>query len=68
MIFFHKPYYNFNYTNPHKEVLVIYALNPKNYTKYTNYIMKKKKHRKKFKNQIKKNLNLKKLLTEKKKI
>jgi len=40
MIFCHKPYYNPNYTNPNKKkVLVIYALNPKN---YTNYIMQNK--------------------------
>ncbi len=40
MIFFHKPYYNPNYTNPNKKkILVIYVLNPKNYTNYTNYIM-----------------------------
>jgi len=44
MIFFHKPYYNPNYTNPNKKkVLMIYALNPKNYTNYTNYIMQNKK-------------------------
>jgi hypothetical protein len=42
MIFFHKPYYNPNYTNPNKKtILVMYALNLKNYTKYTNYIMQK---------------------------
>ncbi len=47
MIFFHKPYYNPNYTNPNKKkVLLIYALNPKNYTKYTNYIMQNKKIKK----------------------
>ncbi len=34
MIFFHKPYYNPNNTNPKKK---------KNYTKYTNYIMQKNK-------------------------
>jgi len=39
MIFFYKPYHNPNYTNPNKKILMIYALNPKNYTKYTNYIM-----------------------------
>jgi len=40
MIFCHKPYYNLNYTNPNKKnILKVYALNPKNYTKYTNYIM-----------------------------
>jgi hypothetical protein len=49
---------------------MIYAINPKNYTKYINYIMQKKKHRKKFLNEnltllnykdlpIKKNLILK---------
>jgi hypothetical protein len=44
MIFCHKPYYNPNYTNPNKKkVLMIYALNPKNYTNYTNYIMQNKK-------------------------
>ncbi len=44
MIFCHKPYYNPNYTNPNKKkVLMIYALNPKNYTNYTNYIMQIKK-------------------------
>ncbi len=47
MTFFHKLYYNPNYTNPNKKkVLVIYALNFKNYTKYTNYIMQKKKKKK----------------------
>jgi hypothetical protein len=64
MIFCHKPYYNLNYTNPKKKIIMmIYALNPK---KYTNYIMqnkkKLKKHRKKFKNQILKLLNYKDLL------
>ncbi len=45
MIFCHKPYYNPNYTNlDKKKVLMIYALNPKNYTKYTNYIMQNKKN------------------------
>jgi hypothetical protein len=39
MIFCHKPYYNPDYTNPKKKVLMIYALNPKKHTKYTNYIM-----------------------------
>jgi hypothetical protein len=46
-----------------------YALNPKNYTKYTKYIMQnktKKKHRKKTTYQIFKLLNYKDLLTEKK--
>jgi hypothetical protein len=45
---------------------MIYALNPKNYTHYTNYICKKNKHRKKFRNQILKLLNYKDLHTEKK--
>jgi hypothetical protein len=46
---------------------MIYALNPKNHTKYTNYVMqKKKKHRKKFRNQNLKLLNYKDLLTENK--
>ncbi len=47
---------------------MIYALNPKNYTKDTNYIMQNLfifKHRKKFRNQILKLLNYKNLLTEK---
>jgi len=44
----------------------MYALNPKNYTKYTNYIMQNKKDRKKFKNQNLKLLNYKDLLIEKK--
>ncbi len=48
---------------------MIYALNPKNYTKYINYILKNKKklkkHRKKFRNQIEKVLNYKDLLIEK---
>ncbi len=38
MTFFHKPYYNPNYTNPNKKKFR-YALNLKNYTNYTNYIM-----------------------------
>ncbi len=43
MLCFHKPYYNFNYMNPiKKKILMIYALNPKNYIKYTNYIMQNK--------------------------
>jgi len=49
---------------------MIYALNPKNYAKYINYIMqnkkKKFKHRRKFRNQILKLLNYKDLLIEKK--
>ncbi len=49
---------------------MIYALNPKNYTKYTNYIMQNKKslkeHRKKIRNQIFKFLYYKDLLIEKK--
>jgi hypothetical protein len=37
MIFYHKPYYNLNYTNPNNnKILMVYVLNPKN---YTNYIM-----------------------------
>ncbi len=48
---------------------MIYALNPKIYTKYTNYIMQNNfiffKHKKKFKNQISIVLNYKDLLTEK---
>jgi len=45
MLFFHNPYYNPNYMNPNKKkILVIYALNLKNYTNYTNYIMQKKKN------------------------
>jgi hypothetical protein len=43
---------------------VIYAINPKNYTKYTNYIMQNKK-RKKFKNEKLKLLKCKDLLTKK---
>jgi len=71
MIFCHKPYYNPNYTNPNKKkVLMIYALNPKNYTNYTNYIMQNKKnfkeHRKKIRNQNLKFLNYKYLLTKRK--
>jgi hypothetical protein len=42
MIFCHKPYYNPNYKNPKKIILMIYALNPKNYTNYINYIMQDK--------------------------
>ncbi len=54
MIFFHKPYYNPNYTNPNKKkVLLIYALNPKNYTKYTNYIVQNKKIQKTYENFLK---------------
>jgi hypothetical protein len=48
---------------------MISALNPKNYTKYTNYIMqnnKIKKNKKNFRNQILKLLNYKDLLTKKK--
>jgi hypothetical protein len=53
MIFFHKPYYSPNYINLNlKNILVIYALKPKNYTKYTNYIMPNIK----IKKNIKKNL------------
>jgi len=44
---------------------MIYALTPKNYTKYTNYIMQKTK-RKKIRNQILKLFNYKDLLTRKK--
>jgi len=41
------PYYNPNYTNFNKKkVLMIYALNPKNYTKHTNYILQNKKIKK----------------------
>ncbi len=48
MIFYHKPYYNPNYSNLNqKKILVIYALNSKNYTKCTNYIMQNKKIKKK---------------------
>jgi hypothetical protein len=50
MIFFHKPYYNLNYTNPNK----------KKYKKYKLYNAKKKK----FRNQILKLLNYKHLLTK----
>jgi len=40
MIVCHNPYYNPKYTNRNqKKVLVIYALNPNN---YTNYIMQNK--------------------------
>ncbi len=42
MIFCHKPYYNPNYTNLNKKKKVIYALNPRNYAKHTNYIMQNK--------------------------
>jgi hypothetical protein len=56
MIFFHKFYYNPNYTNFNKKkFLVIYALNPKNYTKYTNYIMQNKKLKKTLKQKIEQN-------------
>ncbi len=68
MIFFHKPYYNFNKTNLNKKILVIYAINPKNYTKHKKYIMqifKKKECKKKFKNQNLKLLNYKDLFTKK---
>jgi len=38
------PYYNLNYTNLNKKkVLMIYALNLKNYTNHTNYILQNKK-------------------------
>jgi len=47
---------------------MIYALNPKNYTNYTNYIMKnkllKKEYKKIFRNQILKLLNYKYLLNK----
>ncbi len=47
MIFCHKPYYNLNYTNPNKKkVLMMYALNPKNYTNYRNYLMQNKQTKK----------------------
>jgi hypothetical protein len=42
MIFCHKPYYNINYTNLIKKVLVIYALNLRIYVKHANYIMQNK--------------------------
>ncbi len=42
MIFCHKPYHNPN----KKKILMIYALNLKNYTNYTNYIMQNKKIKK----------------------
>jgi hypothetical protein len=48
---------------------MIYAINPKNYTKYINYIMqkkKKKKHRKKFLNENLTLLNYKDLPIKKK--
>ncbi len=67
MIFNHKPYYNFNYTNLSKKILVICVLNPKN---YTNYIMQNKNNKKnigkEFRNQNLKLLNYKDLLTKKK--
>jgi len=47
MIFFHKPYYNLNYTNPNKKNLSDICPKPKNYTKYANYIIQKKKKKKK---------------------
>jgi hypothetical protein len=58
MIFFHKPYYNLNYMNPNKKILVIYALNPKNYIKYTNYIMQNNLFFKHRKNNLNKSLNI----------
>jgi len=43
MIFYHKPYYNPNNINVNKKIiLVIYALNLKDYTNFTNYIMQNK--------------------------
>jgi len=49
---------------------MIYALNPKNYTSYTNHIIQNKtnlkEHRKNLKNQNSKVLNYKYLLIEKK--
>jgi hypothetical protein len=61
MIFFHKLYYNPNKKKSHSDV----CPKPKKNINYTNYIMpkkKKKKHRKKFKNQILKLLNCKDLI------
>ncbi len=54
MIFCHKPYYNPNYTIlKEKKILLIFGLNPKNYIKYTNYIMQNKnKKRKKLETKI----------------
>ncbi len=70
MIFCHEPYYNLNYTNLNKKkILVIYALNPKNYIKYTNYIMQNKKFKKTQENIQRPNfklLNYKDLLIERK--
>ncbi len=43
MIFCHKFYYNPNYTNPNKKSPNDICHKPKNYTKYTNYIMQNKK-------------------------
>jgi hypothetical protein len=71
MIFCHKPYYNLDYTNPNqKKVIMIYVLNPKNYTNYTNYIMQNQEIKnnivKKIKNKNLKLLNYKYLLTKRK--
>ncbi len=43
MIFFHKPYYNLNNTNLNKKNPNDICPKPKKNTKYTNYIMQKKK-------------------------
>jgi len=42
MIFFHKPYYNPNYTKPNKKKFSDICPKPKKNTNYTNYIMQNK--------------------------
>jgi hypothetical protein len=70
MIFFHKPYYNPNYTNPKKKSPNDICPKPKKlYKRYKLYNAKQIfffKHRKKILNQIFKLLNYKDLLTKKK--
>jgi len=69
MLFFHKPYYNFNYTNPIKKNLNDICPKPKKLYKVykLNNAKQKniKKHRKKNFNQILKLLNYKYLFIEK---
>jgi hypothetical protein len=70
MIFFHKPYYNSNYTNPNKKNLSDICHKPKKLCEtYKLYNVKQsffKEHRKKNLNFFLKLLNYKHLLIEKK--
>jgi hypothetical protein len=70
MIFHHKPYYNPNYSNPNKKKVLVICLKPNKLCKaHKLYNAKQiffKEHREKIRNQIRKLLNYKHLLTEKK--